>query len=90
MHYNQRLTKRYEHNGVYFYVEQSDCKDCTRQLGLYEDFGLTPCELAKTLTEYELQKPKKEWDMDKIELWQQIIKRCNNTPNNSIVNYKTE
>ena len=31
-----------------------------RRLGLYEDFGLTPKELAEELTKIELKKPRKQ------------------------------
>lgn len=47
---------------------------CIQQLGAYEDFGLTPKELAKVLSEYEMQQPREQWDLDKLEKWQQIIK----------------
>lgn len=78
MEYNQRVTKRIKHDEeTYFYMEVASSRDCTQRLGMYEDFGLTPEELAKTLTEYELQKPKNKWDMDKIEKWQHIAKIAN-------------
>lgn len=78
MEYNDRLTKRIKHDEqTYFYMEVASSRECTQRLGMYEDFGLTPQELAKTLTEYELQKPRDKWDMDKIERWQCIEKRAN-------------
>lgn len=75
MEYEQRLTKRIKYDEeTYFYMEAADSRQCTQRLGMYEDFGLTPAELAKQLTDYELQKPKSQWNMDKIEKWQHIAK----------------
>ena len=75
MEYSERLTQRFQHDEqTYFYVEKAEVNGSTRRLGLYEDLGFLPSELANILTQYELQKPKNQWDMDKIEKWQRVVK----------------
>lgn len=78
MECKDRFTQRISmEDGTLFYVG-NDSTTCMYQLGLYEDFGLTPQELAIELTQYEMQKAQKDWDLDKLKLWQQIIKNCSN------------
>lgn len=79
MEYKDRFTRLVtgveDAHRLYF---ADDFTGCVQQLGVYEDFGLTPKELAMLLTEYEMQKPRSQWDLDKLEKWQQIVKNYDN------------
>lgn len=76
MVYKDRQTTRNKLDDKYIYMSKTDRTSLANALGLYEDFCLSPSELAETLISYEMSKPSTDWDMDKLELWTSIMKRA--------------
>lgn len=74
MEYKDRFTRRHE-NGYLVYYSDKDSFELMKQLGLYEDFGLSPIELSDVLIQGEMLKPREEWDMDKIDRFNAVKKR---------------
>lgn len=74
MEYKDRFTRRYEDKYL-VYDSNRDSIELKRQLGFYEDFGLSPIELSDILIQGEMLKPRDEWDMDKIDKWNAVKKR---------------
>lgn len=79
MKYCDRKTSRNKIDDNYIYSSKSDRSTLTTTLGMYEDFRLSPSELAETLISYEMTKPAQDWDMDKLELWSSIMRRSSAT-----------
>lgn len=69
MDYTKRLTKRIKCDDSYAYTSDASFVELFTRLGQYEDFSLTPQEMASVLIDYEMAKPKEKWNMDNLEKW---------------------